>query len=107
MIYKISLDNSKIIVLPPDLDLQQRIEYCEKLINKYPEDFRYEIPDKGNNYDFCEKVENRLCMMGQYIYDASEYKLEGVITEWGQRRNKFRELPFSYLEQSEVGMFDK
>ncbi len=107
MIYKIILNSEKSIVLPTDLQLEERIKFCEDLIAKYPEEFEYVIPDKGNNYDFCQKVENRLSIMGEYIYDASEYKLVNVITEWGKRRNKRREIPFSHLEDSEVGMIDK
>lgn len=107
MVYRLVFDSKKTIKLPTNLDLQGRIKYCEDLIEKYPQEFEYVIPDKGNNYDFCQKVENRLSIMGEYIYDASEYKLVNVITEWGRRRNKRREIPFSYLENTEVGMVDK
>ena len=99
--YKIDLDNET-VYLPEYLPLAQRIQLCEMLTEANPEYFTYELPpSKYTGIHSSDRVERRLAILGEYIYDSSPSdKPSSVITRYKKVRNVKREIPFSALERT-------
>lgn len=82
------------IKLPNNLNTQERIELCQKIIDEHPEYFEY-IPPTGKytKMHSSDKVKMRLATMGEYIYTSSTRgKDSSVITDWKKYRNKKNEI---------------
>lgn len=90
MAYFVKMDDGTKIELPQELDVHERVQFCDELINTHEENFEVGLRNRGY----------RLEIMANYILNGidkgGEYPIE---TEHRAKRNKFRERKFSELEQ--------
>lgn len=90
MVFYIKIDGGIDIQLPIEYTLDERISFCDNIINEHPQYF-----DMALN-----STSHRLDIMANYILDAAnkdgEYPL---LTAYKERRNKIKEITFSEIEQ--------
>lgn len=90
MAYFVKMDDGTKIELPQELDVQERVKFCDELIKTHEENFAIGLRNRGY----------RLEAMANYILNGTskdtEYPIE---TEHKVRRNRIREKKFSELEQ--------
>lgn len=90
MSYFIRMDNGSKIELPQELNVEERICFCEEILDKYSDNFEAGL--KNRSY--------RLEIMGSYILDGDKQNKEyPTLTAYRHRRNKNKEKNFSELEQ--------
>lgn len=101
--YRLELDDEE-VRLPEYLLLNQRMQLCEMLIELNPDYFTYELPpSKYTGIHSSDRVERRLSILGEYIYDASPCEeSSSVVTRYKKSRNVKREVPFSALERTNL-----
>lgn len=87
------MDNRK-IELPNDLDLAERIELCQKIIDDNYEYFEYKLPTSTQGQiDSSEKVVIRLSVMGDYIYAASPSPDKPILSHHAEKQIIKHEVP--------------
>lgn len=79
------MDREKVI-LPSDLNLQERIELCEQIIRDNFEYFDYQIPREASQIPSSERVMIRLSVMGDYIIAAAPSPDRVRLTEYRERK---------------------
>lgn len=94
------IGNGDFITLPNELETQERIELCEKIINENPWYFKYVLP-KGTNDIIGKKVEMRLTIMANYILFSlkpigDEKKM--IPTNYKMKHRNYTEIPFSNFD---------
>lgn len=99
--YFIKIDEDTIIDLPDELDTQGRSEYCQKIIEAYPQYFEQTLAKYCNNNEIAEfKVKRRLEIMANYIISSSTNDSEyPVLSSYKEKRNDMFEVVFSELER--------
>lgn len=90
MSFYIKMDSEVDIDLPIEYSVDERIEFCDRIIQEHPEYFDMTL----------NSTPHRLDIMASYILDAvdkdGEYPL---LTTYKKRRNKIKEVTFSEIEQ--------
>lgn len=90
MSFYIKMDSEVDIDLPIEYSVDERIEFCDRIIQEHPEYFDMTL----------NSTPHRLDIMASYILDAvdkdGEYPL---LTTYKVRRNKIKEVTFSEIEQ--------
>ena len=90
MSFYIKLDSETDIQLPVELELKERIEFCDEIINENPQCFDMAL--SGTSH--------RLEIMANYILEVADKGGEyPVLTTYKEKRNKIREKKFSELEE--------
>ena len=85
MAWTIYMDDKK-VELPTDLNLQDRIELCEQIIENNYEYFDYQVPREDSQIISSEKVMIRLSVMGDYIIAAAPSDERVTITKYRERK---------------------
>lgn len=90
----------KDIDLDSSLTLEERIKFCEDIIEKYPQYFQYRLPKDYNDYTCASyKVKYRLEQLGTYILLASNNNIEfPVQTDYKTRIVRNSESNFNLFE---------
>lgn len=101
MSYYINVSNDLTFDLPDELDTQERIKFCDELIEAYPMYFKNSESFSGANvHSYNHKVSNRLEIMANYILASVEKDDEyTLLTQYKTKRNKNTEVFFSDLEK--------
>lgn len=89
MSYFIKLENNEQVEFPTELDSNERVQLCDKIINEYYDDFSFKL----KNAPF------RLEIMANYILAGSNKDSEYPhITEYKAKKQKNKEITFSDFE---------
>ena len=98
----IRMFDNKEVELPQELNLQERIAFCEKIIEEHPESFEYMMPK--NNKDpntFGTQVSMRLELLGTYILNAAEKDKDcPIMSEYKEKKIIKNEINMSFLEKN-------
>ena len=88
------------VELPQELDLDERIALCQKIIDEYPDSFKYVLPQSNKDANIVgNQASMRLELLGTYILNAVEKDKEcPVMTEYKEKRVAKNEINMSYLE---------
>ena len=100
MSFFIKLDEDMVIDLPEDLDTKGRMEFCQKVIDMYPQYFEQVLAKYCSNNETAEnKVKRRLEIMANYIISSStDDKKYPILSSYKEKRNDRFEVRFSELE---------
>lgn len=100
MAYYLKLNYDEEIELPTELELEDRIKFCEDIIAKYPDQFRYILPKNNTDPNIVgNRASMRLEIMGSYILDASPKDKEyPTLSDYKEKRIKSNEINLSELE---------
>lgn len=81
------MDGSE-IDLPNNLDLQSRIDLCNKIIEEHEESFRYIMPKSNKDTNYVgTQASIRLELMGTYILSATKRdKNVPIMSEYKEKR---------------------
>lgn len=81
------MDGSE-IDLPNELELQERIDLCNKIIEEHEESFRYIMPKSNNDPNYVgTQASIRLELMGTYILAATKRdKNIPIMSEYKEKR---------------------
>lgn len=81
------MDGSE-IDLPNNLDLQSRIDLCNKIIEEHEESFRYIMPKSNKDANYVgTQASIRLELMGTYILSATKRdKSIPIMSEYKEKR---------------------
>lgn len=74
------------IELPNSLTLDERIEYVNDILKRYPNNFEY-----GNNEDTNHVIEIRLDILGSYIIKASATKKKIVMSGYKVKNRTYQD----------------
>lgn len=89
MSYFLKFDSGSKIELPTELDVHERVKFCEQVLDDYKDEF--DIKMKNTSY--------RLEIMANYILaGANKDNDYPIITQYKDNKNKRKELYFSDLE---------
>ena len=96
----IRLMHGEEVELPQELDLDERIALCQKIIDEYPDSFKYVLPQSNKDANIVgNQASMRLELLGTYILNAVEKDKEcPVMTEYKEKRVAKNEINMSYLE---------
>lgn len=103
MAFYIKIDSDTTFTLPTDINTQERIELCNKIIDDNPEYFSQSIA--ANRYGkgtASDKVCSRLNIMATYILNGeSSDDKDGytLLSNYKEERNKRTEITFSTIER--------
>lgn len=78
------------IDLPLDLELNERVSYVNKLLEKYPEDFRYK-----DNYNTDRIVGVRLDILATYMLNKVENIRNDVMSRYKEKNRPVQEQSIS------------
>lgn len=99
MSFCLKLKRNEIVVLPSEKNLQERIDFCNELIEQFSEYF-YQHPSTVTGCIGSAKVSARLEAMANYILDAADKDKEyTILSNYKDNQIKMNEVSFSYLEQ--------
>lgn len=81
------IDGSE-IELPKELDLQERIDLCDKITKEHSDSFKYIMPKNSSDSNYVGvQASMRLELLGTYILDAVEKdKKRPVLSEYKSKR---------------------
>lgn len=96
----VKLMHGEEIELPQELDLNERIALCQKIIDDNPVSFRYILPKNNKDPNVVgNQASMRLEVLGTYILGAVDNDKENpIITEYKEKRINKNEVSMSYLE---------
>ena len=88
------------VELPQELDLDERIALCQKIIDEHPDSFKYVLPQSNKDANNVgNQASMRLELLGTYILNAVEKDKEcPVLTEYKEKKVNKNEINVSYLE---------
>ena len=100
MSYNIKLDYNVDIELPTDKTLDERIDLCNEIINKYPEYFEQKLQTSDKNgVGAGYKTMVRLSIMADYLLACSNKKGEyPILSDYKEKQIKVTEITFSDFE---------
>ena len=96
----IRLMHGEEVELPQELDVDERIALCQKIIDEHPDSFRYILPKNSKDSNIVgNQASMRLELLGTYILGAAGRDREHTImTEYKEKRVGQNEINMSYLE---------
>lgn len=96
----IRLMNDEEIELPQELDLEERIALCQKIVDEHPMSFKYIMPKNNTDANIVgEQASMRLELLGTYILGAVEKDKEHpVMSRYKDKKISKNEVSMSYLE---------
>lgn len=77
----ITLENGNEIELPMYETIEERISFCENLIECNKIDFEYDLPMTKQKNCFMDRVIRRLDFLGYYLCELLNKKEKDIITE--------------------------
>lgn len=78
----ITLENGNEIELPMYELVEERIKFCQELIDSNYQDFCYDLPENDAKFNFMDRVVKRLDTLGYYLCELVNKDDRNVITEW-------------------------
>lgn len=96
----VRLMNDEEIELPQELELEERIALCQKIIDDHPISFEYIMPKNNKDANIVgEQASMRLEILGTYILSAVEKDKEHpVMSKYKDKKVSKNEVNMSYLE---------
>lgn len=96
----VRLMNDEEIELPQELDLEERIALCQKIVDEHPMSFKYIMPKNNTDANIVgEQASMRLELLGTYILGAVEKDKEHpVMSRYKDKKISKNEVSMSYLE---------
>lgn len=91
----LKIDSNITVDLPEHLDIDERKELCNDIIEQYRDYLTYRLPTTANDKS-GENVQKRLSVLASYLYKCvKDTRSDNVLTEYKERRDRIKEVKFS------------